>query len=408
MKKLIIFLESDSMNLSALQVNVAVKALWKKLARMDSSIEIRSIRVSKSAGEIVQHLPLLQRAHKLIFPSLEPVMADVFGLLRRELELRVPAIFHLLGHASSGPGYFLAIDPYLLQHDEFLICDAAEKKVLSLSFERPRTIRVPYLVRLPRRFARKGRKRFIYVGRISEQKNLHSLLRAFALLEKRNPGGDYELRIYGSEDRIGSPDFGISALPYLRSLKALARRLGVRSVRWMGFVDQERLDREVLSQPHVFVSPSLHIGENFGMAAFRSLELGNPAVLSAWGGHRELKRFFGRAVYSVPVWGARAGPFLVPGELCFAMERAWREKIRGTEPNVSNVFLELERKALKELRKSLRRTRREIRLRPTRYYEVLRKKLLKNSGKKGIFNGYADPAARKLLRAMGMRPLKRT
>src|SRR5207253_2174201 len=78
-----------------------------------------------------------------------------------------------------------------------------------------------------------------------------------------------------------------------------------------------------------FVSPSLHIGENFGLAAFRSLAAGNPAVLSSWGGHRDLGRLFKTSARCVPVRSSRWGPVVSPFELASAMKKALRGELRS-------------------------------------------------------------------------------
>ena len=190
-------------------------------------------------------------------------------------------------------------------------------RTLRLCFVRPRVLRIPFLVPATKKYPSpkaQKRKRFIYVGRISEQKHLDALLYAYKLLETKHPEETFELEVHGYEDRLGSPEFGIPPIPYLRFLKKLAKRTGVRNIKWMGFSTQSKLNKNILSRPHIFISPSLHIGENFGMAAYRSLLLGNPAVLSHWGGHRDLKTLFNNSVHTVPVRESRGGHILIPSK----------------------------------------------------------------------------------------------
>src|SRR5581483_11473012 len=161
-----------------------------------------------------------------------------------------------------------------------------------------------------------GERSFVYVGRISEQKNLHNLLHALSILREREPNLRWTLEVYGKPDRWGSPNMGFRMKNYLGFLRRLSRALGIDDrVRWRGFVRRERLDPLIARRPHVFVSARLHSDEDFGVAALKSLCAGQPAVLSAWGGHLDLRRRFPGQVRLVPVYRSGIGPFVDVGRL---------------------------------------------------------------------------------------------
>jgi glycosyltransferase involved in cell wall biosynthesis len=135
------------------------------------------------------------------------------------------------------------------------------------------------------------------VGRVSLQKNLDHVLSALSKLPR-----PVQLDVYGGSDRLGVPQLGKRGGSGIPGLRRAARALGVeRRVRLHGHVDPARLDSILGVQKPVFISLSTHLDENFGVAAFKALQLGCPAVLSAWGGHLELKRMFPDRVWLVPV-----------------------------------------------------------------------------------------------------------
>ena len=106
----------------------------------------------------------------------------------------------------------------------------------------------------------------LFLGRINEKKNIHLIIRAFALARANHPAA--LLIIAG----------GREAAQYVSQLDALVAQLGLESsVRWLGFVD-EVAKPDVFSASDVFV----HASESEGMALaiLESMSYGIPTFVS--------------------------------------------------------------------------------------------------------------------------------
>ncbi len=182
-------------------------------------------------------------------------------------------------------------------------------------------------------------REFSFVGRVSPQKNLHSLILAYAILHRERGGSIPPLVIYGGEDGLGSPNMGAKISDYRSWLEQLVKRLGLSdAVVFRGFMERAELNAALSARNHVLVSASLHSDENFGMAAFRSLSQGMPAVLSAWGGHHDLARYFPAGqTQLVDVRVTDAGPVLSPHE--FARQMGLAAESTRLSPAIPEHYL---------------------------------------------------------------------
>jgi glycosyltransferase involved in cell wall biosynthesis len=105
----------------------------------------------------------------------------------------------------------------------------------------------------------------LYVGNLKPHKNVDGLLRAFAVVWKRNPG-NCELLIVG-DDVSGGP-----------ALKELALKLGIdAAIRFAGKVSDEML-RLAYSGAELTVLPSFE--EGFGLPVVESMACGTPVACS--------------------------------------------------------------------------------------------------------------------------------
>ena len=112
---------------------------------------------------------------------------------------------------------------------------------------------------------------FAYSGRLSEEKGLSLLLRAFARVGRSMPSA--RLRLIGEG-------------PERAPLERLAHELGISAaVSFRGRVPPERVGDE-LSDPWALVAPSLH-AEPLGLAVLEGLVHGVPVIASATGGFSE-------------------------------------------------------------------------------------------------------------------------
>jgi glycosyltransferase involved in cell wall biosynthesis len=141
---------------------------------------------------------------------------------------------------------------------------------------------------------------FVFIGRISIQKNLHTLLKCYLQAHSQNPQLS-PLYLYGSQDHLGYPNLGIKNSTYLNDLiKLVPSNVLNHKIFFKGFVEREVIQKEIGSQ-HIFISTSLHSDENFGMAALRSLYIGAKAILTDWGGHQNFIKYYPQSIQYIDV-----------------------------------------------------------------------------------------------------------
>jgi glycosyltransferase involved in cell wall biosynthesis len=125
----------------------------------------------------------------------------------------------------------------------------------------------------------------LYVGRITLEKNLHTVLKAFRVVLDAVPTA--RLVIAGGEVRISFPELGTYPLAIKRTLERLIAHfeLGDR-VHFVGHRSPTEL-RGLYSAADVLVNLTLHHGENFGLAQIEAMACGCPVVGTTWGGLKD-------------------------------------------------------------------------------------------------------------------------
>jgi len=155
------------------------------------------------------------------------------------------------------------ITPYtkpLLRHiDAFTaVSDAAAEYLLSLADVPvniiPNGINIKYFRKQAGSVAKNELKTILYVGRLEHRKGVKYLLRAFALLQDREP--NTRLLIAGD-----GPD--------REKLEMEAQELGLQHVEFLGFID-ENTKRELLHSADLFCSPAV-FGESFGIVLLEAM-----------------------------------------------------------------------------------------------------------------------------------------
>jgi glycosyltransferase involved in cell wall biosynthesis len=235
----------------------------------------------------------------------------------------------LIIHAFESPSVFFAntylagLKDFLYESDLWLMSCKADLELAKLSWKKINAEVFP--LKSPDLFlnteATSEMRNVIYVGRISEQKNLHEAIVAIALIADEMRSSQRKFKIYGYEDFLGLPHHRIPSLGYLEMLYKLVSRLGLSDiVEFHPALPQDKII-DVLKEG-VFLSPSFHSDENFGLVAFRALNQGIPVILSDWGGHRD----FGSAFTNVNVFSLHQSaktPHLNPFELADLLLKVW-------------------------------------------------------------------------------------
>ena len=169
---------------------------------------------------------------------------------------------------------------------------------------------------VPRRTARPplaGPPTVAYAGRLSREKGVAVLLRAFAATRRAVPGA--RLLVIGDGPERGE-------------LERLARELGVESaVVWTGQLSREAMERE-LEAAWVQAVPSI-LEEPFGLAAAEAMMRGTAVVASGHGGLPEIVRHGETGLLATPndpsSIAAALAALLADRERCESMGRAGRE-----------------------------------------------------------------------------------
>lgn len=126
----------------------------------------------------------------------------------------------------------------------------------------------------------------LYAGRLTVEKNLHTVLRAFAAIHQVQ--SDTHLLLAGPVQDVPFLEFGVAPLHYAQSIdKAIkALQLPVECVRYLGRIEGERL-RLLYNAADAMINLTLHHDENFGLAQVEAIACGTPVIGTAWGGLRD-------------------------------------------------------------------------------------------------------------------------
>lgn len=267
---------------------------------------------------------------RIVLTTATPATVRVALLLRRQMEVAAPMIIYVHGDATEGFHAFGTLADVLTQRDMFVVSCEAEAIAARCSFPNAQVSVIPFP--LVDQFhvsdggqdTRQETARLAYVGRISEQKNLHTLL--FALWIVRSPYfrlPRITLDVYGGADNLGSPNMGLRFPNYGAYLQGLTELLGLDEVvKWHGFKQRGWLFDNVHLKHHILVSPTLHSDENFGSSVLASLVNGHQVVTTAWGGHFGFQEWFPQQLALVPVHRSTMGPVVHPFLLANAILRA--------------------------------------------------------------------------------------
>lgn len=376
---------------------------WKEASK-NLSQDFSVINIDQE--KIQDHMPTILKAKNVILSSFNVRVANAVQLIREKLGVDARLHIHLHGLASvaSWPLFEFGIGHLITDRDVFYSTCSRDLAAAELAFENAQIELIPF--HNPNDASGEvhvmEKPTLVYIGRLSEQKNLHQLLWCCSLINQKYPDLEYELKIYGKTDGLGSPNMDLDSDGYDELLQQLKKDLKLNNVCFEGFVQREQLDKWVVEYRHIFISPSLHSDENFGIAALKSLAGGNPAILSDWGGHTDFKKIYKDVVSLVPVHKGEYGPCLDPSELVSIIV----EKIKKypVEVPTSNHYSFLKIVEQYESVLSADKKGSGTQLKRTQLAEKIHKKRNQLVGKRQCqcFADYLDSDAHALFEAYGM------
>jgi glycosyltransferase involved in cell wall biosynthesis len=306
-----------------------IEQSWTDTA-VSEGLTVTTILVEDSRSESLFKAALV--ASKIVVTAFNVEIALALVALRTRFYVDTPFVFYIHGLASVAcwPLKQWGVLDVWGKQDIFISSAQRDLDLLKLSVNTNNAFIVPFalLDNISRDDSqeselRQGHLSLYYVGRISEQKNLHTLLWALSHYRFKNFSPRISLDIFGGEDNLGSPNMGRESGHYLNVLISLVEQLGLSSVvKFHGHVDRTLIASRITPGKKIFISPSLHSDENFGMAALRALSMGHLAVLSNWGGHADFVQTFPESAYLVNVHVSETGPFIDLLSLVHVIENA--------------------------------------------------------------------------------------
>lgn len=272
---------------------------WKKV--LDQS----QISYQEIDCDDVAALPSNLHFDTVLIPALTPKISKTIQLLRGILKFDFKIMVYAYGAASRSflEFYDWQFEQMLEARDQIIVnCEA--DKILGMESYKFASFKVqPFTFLMdvkstafdPQNFF------FLYHGRINPQKNILAMIKSYELTLKANPDLS-PMYIVGDEDLTFGPIVNIPAAGYRDRLISYVNESGLSNhVFFHSFMEPELLESSFLNKSHAFVSFSQHMDENFGLAAYKSLSRGMPAILSGWGGHFELQKLFAGQVTIVSV-----------------------------------------------------------------------------------------------------------
>ncbi len=302
-----------------------IEKSWVKWA-IQREISYKIINVDEST--FVEFTKAALVSDLIVVTCFNTSIASFLTPLRSKLSLPTPWVFYLHGLASFGcwPLFQWKVGQSLTSRDTFIGSCNRDRDQFNLVFQNIPCSIIPFSLHSEKALSPKAQnpiRKFVFIGRITSQKNLHSLILALSILKTKWSYSDWEMHFFGKEDNYGSPLMGRREKDYQKYLENLANHLKLSEhIHFHGFIPREDIERMMENEQWIFVAPSMHSDENFGMAAFRSLINGHQAILSDWGGHHDFQKEFSQALKLLPVFHSEIGPFMDIKQLAEAFRDA--------------------------------------------------------------------------------------
>lgn len=303
-----------------------IEQSWRDMALSEGIISTTLIVEDATPGELFR---AAITSSKIVVTAFNTQIALALVHLRTRYFVDTPFVFYLHGFSSVAcwPMKTWGLLDVWREQDIFISSAKRDLDLFRLSIKTENSFVVPFalLDEVKLDTSQKSTHDHLslyYVGRISEQKNLHAFLWALSIYLQKSHNRNISFDIFGGEDNLGSPNMGRHSGPYLQILNQLTHKLGLSEiVRFHGFVDRNLIADKIHPGRKVMISPSLHTDENFGMAALRALSMGHSALLSNWGGHSDYVEHFKDSVYLTDVEVSKTGPFVVIPSLVKQIEK---------------------------------------------------------------------------------------
>lgn len=219
---------------------------------------------------------------------------------RTRLDNNVCFVFLLPGAMSRGGAYVSRVLRYMRTRDVFVVNSCADADTARKYLDNARIRILPWPVSdavfhpVGRDALAAARQTFgfaaedrvvLYAGRLSLEKNVHSVIRVFSVVHNMIP--EARLVLAGEAPNVPFFELGVHPLTASTTLGRIVARLGLQEVvRYLGPLGQEEL-AALYNVADVAINLTLHHSENFGLSQIEALLCGTPVVGSHWGGLKD-------------------------------------------------------------------------------------------------------------------------
>ncbi len=229
---------------------------------------------------------------------LGPIDYEILQIRDRTVK-KPPYICLLLGAMSRGGRVLLDSHQFITQADVFIGNCSADVELVKRFVENAQVRLLPlafddtafYPASADERRALRAKIGFtaadnvlFYSGRMTIEKNVHTLLRVFSIVERSLP--NTHLLIAGTEFDVPFSEFGVYPMSIRSMLNGIVKRLNIKNVQFLGQQRRQEL-REFYNAADIAVNMTLHHDENFGLAQVEAMACGTPVAATEWGGLKD-------------------------------------------------------------------------------------------------------------------------
>jgi len=293
----------DSWNSVAEVCRYCIKKYESELSNLDILYVDRE-QIFKQSKNLLKYQLIINLDH-----SVETIktLSFIKNILKSDCKLK----FYALGMASS---YYWPIIKWGLaknmdNRDEFYVSCDRDRTLTSLAFPNSNIVLSPFLLTKDYNTNNSLKSDYLYIGRLCFQKNIHGLLHYIKFLKDQSNFKDCKLYIAGNWDESGLPIVKTNVKTYKVYIESLIKSLKLTDdIIFLGEKTEDEVDEILESQKWTFISLSLQVDENFGLAAYKALKASHGAILSNWGGHSQLAQIFSEKVDLLNVNVFKNGP----------------------------------------------------------------------------------------------------
>lgn len=347
------------------------------------------------------------QAQNIVITCFNFQIASVLRILKKEMGIPARLIFHLHNQATIAlwPLQEFGLLPLFTHNDLFISSSSRDWDSLKQSVYSPKGGVVLFSLDknelTTEAHTAPEENELYFAGRISRQKNIHAVIEALNLLKQKNIY--IKFHIFGDEDFLGSPNMGMNDPSYKQELIDFIHKFNLQEqVIFHGKVERSELYQSKLKNRKIFISPSAHSDENFGIAAFRSLCRGERLILSDWGGHTDYQQCFPSQIEYVDVFLENKNGLTCKAEqIANAIVKSLKKSIPAF-PIPSEYFEENISKQYFQLLSTPIETDSPLKLTSLFDQTMERRAQFKPHPTK-IFHDYHDPLAQDLFKAYGLK-----